>query len=81
MLGAFWNIRGLNKSGRLECLKDFIDTNKLDFVGIQETKKSSFHESLFAAMSHDFSWNYLPDEGTAGGILVGFRTSRIEVLS
>ena len=81
MLGAFWNIRGLNKSGRLECLKDFIDTNKLDFVGIQETKKSSFHESFFAAMSHDFSWNYLPAEGTAGGILVGFRTSRIEVLS
>ena len=81
MLGAFWNIRGLNKLGRLECLKDFIDTNKLDFVGIQETKKSSFHESFFAAMSHDFSWNYLLAEGTAGGILVGFRTSRIEVLS
>jgi len=39
MIGAFWNIRGLNKIGRIECLKDFITTNKLDFIGIQESKK------------------------------------------
>ena len=43
MIGAFWNIRDLNKTVRYECLKDFINNNALDFVGIQETKKDSFH--------------------------------------
>jgi len=47
MIGAFWNIRGLNKTVRLECLKDFISNSSLDFVGIQETKKDSFHQSFF----------------------------------
>jgi hypothetical protein len=39
MRGAIWNIRCLNKAGRIKCLNDFIMNNKLDFVGIQETKK------------------------------------------
>ena len=43
MIGAFLNIRGLNKTGRVRCLKDLISLNSLDFVGIQETKKNSFH--------------------------------------
>jgi exonuclease III len=47
MIGAFWNIRGLNKSGRLSCLADFMKSNKLDFVGIQETKKADFAGSFF----------------------------------
>jgi hypothetical protein len=34
LLGDFWNIRGLNKSGRRKCLTDFISQNKLNFVGI-----------------------------------------------
>ena len=42
MIGAFWNVRGLNKAGRLKCIADFIVDNKLDFVGFQETKKREF---------------------------------------
>ena len=42
MIGAFWNIRGLNKAGRLQCVSDFITDNRLDFVGFQETKKREF---------------------------------------
>jgi hypothetical protein len=40
MIIAFRNIRGHDKVGRLKRLADFIEHNKLDFVGIQETKKS-----------------------------------------
>ena len=47
MIGAFWNIRDLNKTGRYECLKDFININAIDFVGIQETKKRFFLAILF----------------------------------
>ena len=80
MIGAFWNIRGLNKTGRVECLKDFISNNSLDFVGIQETKKESFHQSFFDCFGQ-FSWNFLPANGTARGVLVGFKTSKFKILA
>ena len=54
MIGAFWNIRGLNKEGRLQCLADFVKDNSLDFVGIQETKKETFNESFLSYIHKDF---------------------------
>jgi hypothetical protein len=42
--GGVWNIRSLNKVGRLKCLTDFINQSKLDFVGIQETMKSLYRK-------------------------------------
>ena len=81
MIGAFWNIRGLNKTGRYECLKDFINNNALDFVGIQETKKDSFHQSYFDGIRRNFSWNFLPARGTAGGVLVGINNIKYNILS
>jgi hypothetical protein len=80
MIGAFWNIRSLNKTGRLECLKIFIDNNSLDFVGIHETKKDAFHQSFFNCFGDQFSWNFLPACGTAGGVLVGLRKSKFNIL-
>lgn len=47
MLGALWNVRGLNKEGRLQCITDFVNENKLDFVGFQETKKKRIFRNLF----------------------------------
>jgi len=65
------NTRGLNKSGRVECLKDFIDNIVLNFVGLQETKKATFHEPFFNAVNN-FSRNYVPTNGTAGGIYISY---------
>jgi exonuclease III len=48
MIGAFWNVRGLNKEGRLQWLADFLKDNNLDFVGLQETKKENFEESFLS---------------------------------
>jgi exonuclease III len=42
MKGVFWNIRGLNQPERNLSLGHIIRENRLDFVGIQETKKGSF---------------------------------------
>lgn len=39
MKGATWNIRGLNKRGKLQCITNFINDNKVDFVSFQETKR------------------------------------------
>jgi hypothetical protein len=41
MIGAFLNIRGFNKTGRINCLADFIKNKRLDFVGIQEKKNKT----------------------------------------
>lgn len=42
MIGCFWNIRGLGKTGRLAALRGRIKSSKADFVGIVETKKDFF---------------------------------------
>jgi exonuclease III len=72
MKGIVWNIRGLNHPGRKLCL-DIIKNNRVDFVGIQETKKEKFHLSFLKNLTNPtaFSWNFLPAIGTAGGILLG----------
>jgi hypothetical protein len=80
MIGAFWNVRRLNKTGRLSCLNEFIKQNRLDFVGIIETKKATFEASFLNAASNRMAWNYLPAIGSAGGILVGVTTLRYEVI-
>ena len=57
MIGGIWNIRGTGKPGRKQALADLILKHKLDFVGIQETKKMSFstHFLNFISGPWDFS--------------------------
>lgn len=39
MLGLFWNIRGFHKLGRSIAISNVVKENKVDFIGIQGTKK------------------------------------------
>jgi exonuclease III len=80
MRGAIWNIRGLNKASRIKCLNDFIMNNKLDFVGIQETKKPDFPSNLLNLIDRRMEWIVLPARGTTGGILVGLKAKVFEVM-
>jgi exonuclease III len=66
MRGAIWNIRRLNKAGRIKCLNDFIMNSKLDFVEIQETKKADFPSNLLNLIDRGMEWIVLPARGTAG---------------
>jgi hypothetical protein len=82
MIGVVWNIRGLNKRGKLQCIADFIFDNKIDFVSFQETtKKKSFDDSFLGYVNRDFIWHCLPATGTVGGILVGLNSRKFEVLA
>jgi hypothetical protein len=81
MIGPLWNIRGLNKSGRIKCLSNFIRQHNLYFVGIQETKKMDFNDSLLNTMSNSMEWRFLPAVGTSGGILVGIKAQSMEIIS
>jgi hypothetical protein len=53
MVGLFWNIRGLGKTGRFPTLVDRIKSTHADFVGITETKKGVFYSRLFKV----FDWS------------------------
>jgi exonuclease III len=81
MIGAAWNVRGLNKRYKLQCITDFVDENKLDFVGFQETKKDKFDDSFLNQVHKDFIWDFLLAVGTAGGILVGLNSKKFEALA
>lgn len=81
MIGATWNVRGLNKKGKLQCIADFISNNHLDFVGFQETKEESFEDSFLCSVNKYFVWHHLPAVGTAGGILVGLNSKTMEALA
>jgi hypothetical protein len=81
MIGVLWNIRGLNKLDRTKCVADLIKHQKLDFIGIQETKKDKFEDGFLKILSGNMSWNYIPANRIAGAILVGFNNHKIEILS
>jgi exonuclease III len=71
IVGGFWNIRGLNKTGRLKCLADFINQNRLDFVGIQETKKASIKDSFLESVNKHMMLEVCPCHGYCWGYFSG----------
>jgi hypothetical protein len=73
MISAFLNIRPLNKTARLKYIFEFISLNKLDFVGFQETKKEIVTNNFLDVVNKNFAWNYIPANGTTGGILLGVK--------
>jgi hypothetical protein len=83
MIGGLWNIRGTGKPGRKQAISDWIAKYKLEFIGLQETKKQKFQKTFldYISGSFDFCWCELSAKNTAGGILVGFRTDMFEVIN
>jgi endonuclease/exonuclease/phosphatase (EEP) superfamily protein YafD len=79
MKGGFCNIRGLNKNSRAKVVADLINMNKLDFLGLQETKKEIISLGFLKTLNKNFEWKYLPSRGTTRAILVGFRYSLFEI--
>jgi hypothetical protein len=81
MIGDAWNIIGLNKSGKISCVADLISKYRLDFIGIQETKKAIIDDRTMKNISKYMDCNFLPADGTIGGILVGFKSNVFEIFS
>ncbi|KAG2613661.1 hypothetical protein PVAP13_4KG399651 [Panicum virgatum] len=73
MKGLFWNIRGLNKLGRVPALTSKIRDNHVDLVGVLETKKECFTPGFLRSLTGNtpFNWCHQPARGSAGGILLG----------
>lgn len=77
-----WNVRGLGNTITKRVLKDLLIDNKIDLVGLQETKMETFPSRFFQTLSVKISfWTFKPSCGNLGGILVGVNEDKYEVLT
>jgi hypothetical protein len=55
--------------------------HRFDVVGVQETIKKEFATQELESLSGegDFSWHWIPARGHLGGVLMGERTTNLEV--
>jgi hypothetical protein len=83
MNALFWNVRGISAPGRKTQILDMLQKRHPSIIGFQETKKESFSDSYLKSLggSSNFSWNHLPSNGTAGGILMGVDLDIFEIIS
>ena len=67
-----WNVRGANNLDKRKIISNFVRSQRMDLVCIQETKIQDFSNactcSFRAGRFHD--WKALEAEGAAGGILL-----------
>jgi exonuclease III len=61
---------------------DLMSENKVEFIGIQETKKQEFSNVYLEALGgrKQFRWIWLPSKGSAWGILMGLDSDVFEVI-
>ena len=83
MRALFWNIRGFGQDGRRRQLIEYMRTERIDIVAIQETMRTEFSQSELEHLSSDlFAWHWLPSSGNtglSGGILLGVKDATLEV--
>ena len=67
-----WNVRGVNDSDKRKVIKNFIRTNRVDLVCLQETKVQEMNNDMVRSLGVGRFLNStaLNDEGSAGGILL-----------
>ena len=81
MAGVFWNARGLGEPEKRRFLKKIISDHALEFICIQETKKTDFSDPWLASIGGRFTfvWLWQPSVGASGGLLMGVREDLFEV--
>ena len=67
-----WNVRGANNLDKRKIISNFVSSQRVDLVYVQETKIQNLSKacarSLGVSRFHD--WKALEAEGAAGGILL-----------
>jgi hypothetical protein len=81
MRGLIWNCQGLGRSSKFDFLREIIREEKVDFIGLQETKKNLFNDSLLSSLAGSklFAWFSSPPNGRSGSLLVGFNSEMFDV--
>ena len=77
------NIRGITAPGRKTLIVDTIKRTHASIICFQETKKETLTDSFLKSLvgNRNFTWNYLPAIGTAGGILFGIDGDIFDVVA
>ena len=80
--GLVWNSRGVGDKGKRDFVCESASKYKLDFIGIQETMRQDFSESILHSIGGEtpFNWTWTPSRGRSGGILLGINSDTLEVL-
>lgn len=80
MKGIFWNLRGFGQQDRRCQLIEYIREQHLDFVGLQETIRSSYSEAEVDSLGGaiDFPWEWVPAKGRSGGIFLGLNSETFD---
>jgi exonuclease III len=81
MIGLIWNCQGLGRDSKFDFLRELIRDEKVDFIGLQETKKNHFKDSLLSSLAGNkfFAWFSSPPNGRSGGLLVGFNSEVFDI--
>ena len=84
MIILAWNIRGLGSSNKCRELRNLVRRYKSDFLIVCDTKSDSFSQPLlrFIGGGRLTCWEFLPSQGSASGILIGWDAlvaSKLEV--
>jgi hypothetical protein len=71
------NIRGLWCRVKRSTVKDLVLKERVDFLAVQETKLEAISDALCYSLwgGEDCCWDFLPSEGSSGGILSIWRKS------
>ena len=79
MKGMIWNSDGFGDRAKHIVVSEVVREQKLDFVAIIETGRSSFANPFlkFLAGGMDFTWFIIPPHGRSGGMFIGFNNTTL----
>lgn len=73
----------MGQQSRVRQLRELLQNEQADIVGLQETIKQDFSQSDLEKIAAGglYSWKWVPAIGHSGGILLGVKEDRLEVES
>ena len=77
-----WNVRGANNPNKRIVIRNFIRSQRVDLVCLQETKIQELSSDVARSLGvgRAYEWRAVEAEGTAGGILVFWDTRKLELV-
>jgi exonuclease III len=77
----FWNIGGFGRPTRRNLIRDYISSEGLDGIGLQETMKKDFTQRELDEIfgGRPFRWVWNESRGHSGGLLMGVKEGQLEV--
>ena len=77
-----WNVRGANAPDKRKVIKNFLRSYRADLVCLQETKIQEMSIDLVRSLGvgRQLNWKAMNAEGSAGGILLFWDNSRINLV-